>query len=230
MIAWNAGVASAAELCEARASSLPPVSAAEALKCADAIRELARSAASSPPRRVLAIDPGIDLVAGAFYDLDETRIRTGRFEDALRCFREVMQHRTSADEEVIARLGEIGRWTAGEVHRLEVDLVVIEAPARVGAYQERQDRQRTKANIIGRGEALLNRAMGAITAGAELAGARCVELSASLYPHHFRDKKARHKAMNDVLVRLKRPPLKGNVDTRDAAFIGAFYLSLRRPR
>lgn len=168
----------------------------------------------------------MDRVAAAVFDLSQRQGVRGSLEDAARSLARVEQLATSARDPVLDRCAEIARWVERLVLEVDAETVVIEMPAKDGAYFRLQKLQATKGAINGRAEAMLNRAIGAIAAGAHAAGAQLRELSSATYARPFRDKNDRHEALNAALRRIGREPLKGNQDTRDAAFIGVFYLAM----
>lgn len=175
---------------------------------------------------LLAIDPGIDQVGGALFD---PRLRTElTLDGAARALLRTVTFRTSARTDVLTRCAAIAEWVADLVEAEGISRVVIELPSRDGGYRERVDRQRTKGSIGAAGEAKLNRAIGAVAAGAHLGGARISELPASRYQGPLRSKEGRRRAMETALHHIGRGPLGGNQDTRDAAFLGAFYLCIHR--
>lgn len=175
---------------------------------------------------LLAVDPGLDVVGAALFDprlRDEMTLVGGA-----RAFLGLHSCRTSTRDLVSDRCGVIAEWLAHMIDREGVGTVVLETPARDGGYRERLNRQRTKGSIASAGEAKLNRALGAIAAGAHLGGATLVEVSSGTYPRSFRGKKARHDVMNLSLLKAGKPALRGNADSRDAAFLGALYLCTHR--
>ncbi|MCK9494186.1 MAG: hypothetical protein M0R75_01640 [Dehalococcoidia bacterium] len=175
---------------------------------------------------LFAIDPGLDVVGGALFNprlRDEMTLVGGA-----RAFVRLLSFRTSSRDLVSDRCGAIAEWVARTIDAEGVGTVVLETPARDGGYQERVQRQRTKGSIAAGGEAKLNRALGALAAGAHMGGAKLVEVSSGTYPRSFRGKKARHDVMDRALRAVGKDPLKGNVDSRDAAFLGALYLCSHR--
>lgn len=176
---------------------------------------------------LLAVDPGIDLAAAAVFRLDGPQ--ASRWEDAARAFVEVSSRRTRVTDDTPTRCWVLHGWIAGQVERWGAETVVIEVPHTDQTYRSHRGRQRGPGQINAPALAKLNRSIAALQMGAWQAGAEVIEQPAR-YGLAFADKAIRHRLMNTALERAGRAPLAGNLDERDAAFLGMFWLGTRGGR
>lgn len=171
---------------------------------------------------IAAVDPGLDLVAAAVFDLAAWH-PSHRFEKAATSYKSTHTQETSPRAELHDRLCVLRDWAA--TCFVDVCRVYVEKPALFGAYG--RNRHGRSGNMIPEGLALLNMAMGALLAGfAADPRRRVVMVPAPKIP-----KPRRHiaveAAMKDVgHVEFARGPRGGKQhDVLDATFLGLYVLT-----
>ncbi|HEU0299486.1 MAG TPA: hypothetical protein VFR37_08535 [Longimicrobium sp.] len=190
----------------------------------------------APAGLLVAVDPGIDIAAAAIYDLSRVGrpLPVGSLDAAARGFVRVVRGRTDTRATTLERCTALFEWLRALALELDPVLVVIEVPAHAGTYRGKLHRQEGAGSLNAAALEKLNRAIGALCAGAHAGCAANPEAVVvefrSDYGKGFNRKRVRHDALAAAFRLAGLPVVGGNEDDRDAAFLGAFYIATQLPR
>lgn len=115
--------------------------------------------------KALAVDPGLDRIAGVVFDWPD---RPRDMTSALRGMVEVEFCETDPDQEIHKRLAKLVVWVWNCIAEHDVTVVIVEAPAKMGAYARHGKAQRANTDRY-------FMAFGALLAGVQLSVAECIQ-------------------------------------------------------
>lgn len=177
---------------------------------------------------LLAVDPGLDLVAVAVFELDAyfRALGTGALQAtaAIRAYHDVLRFTTSAQGDDVERAAAVGTWLGSVVRQHQPARVWIEKPRYAGAFGKKNPRQ--AADSLRK----LNLATGALAAAALLSGAVVREIEPAGRIAGMKDAKESNRLQVNHLLRLAgRAELKQQ-DCIDAIWLGVRALAALRIR
>lgn len=171
------------------------------------------------PLRLLAIDPGIDLVAAAVFDSRACPAQIASdpygFTRAAHGLVQTWTCKTEPGEASVLRCRRIRMALEAEFAGDPFDIAIVEIPVYAGRNRKAMAAGR-RMEAMAEGMALLNRSIGAITAG--LRAKQLVEMRA------FGNRKEdRRTVLNRILAGIGKPEIR-NLDLSDAAYIGLVWM------
>lgn len=174
---------------------------------------------------VIAVDPGIDAVGVASFELKGFH-HGESFAQAVGRLGHYQVLRTGPKEPLSARLSELHHGLRDVIRDLEPERVYIEQPTIAGAYWKRRVRQYSKTAVNAADMAKLYMAIGALVAAAagELAEVVMVPASSTAKKVRLAIVRAQLKTNRHPLALRERV----SEDLLDAIFLGAAALTNRR--
>lgn len=180
---------------------------------------------------LLSIDPSIVHPTAAVFDTGhilpsrpDLRRDPNGYQGIVRGFQGLDVFRTRSDDPDPVRLLQIHEWLLALCIQEEVDEVVLELPAKAGAYGRVRRGQRTKGDPQAKVNAVLNRAIGVLMVAAAAARAEVTLRRANALS------KEQRRRVLEPLFRHYGQRLPRSKDASDAIYQGVEYLAKRLRR
>lgn len=166
---------------------------------------------------LVSVDPGLDVTGVAVFEVPPRRLgwRSASAEARAACCRSVTSLRTAPATPLVGRLVQLHLAVRELLTLVRADVVLVEVTDYAGAYRERRARARgDSGNMVGRGLAANNRAVGAILPAAASTAARVITI-----PPKGGAKLVKRKFSERTLAAAHVPVVIRNQDEADAVFV-----------